>query len=134
MSLRNVESDMSHRHRPQHKEALFSHVGIQHLTKEAVCIIYGSALRGPPNKRLSVSKCSRGGSDLMHSATFNHPERLIAVFSQFPRVSVDVFVWEALCNSWLLWMNVQRSHDCRDTGITHKPLGGSYFFNYIVTG
>ncbi len=52
---------MSHRH----KEAFFPHVGIQRLTKEAVCFINGSALRGPPNKRVSVSKCSRGGCDLM---------------------------------------------------------------------
>lgn len=48
------------------------------------------------------------------------------VFTVPPRVSVDVFVWDALCDSWLLWMNVQRSHDCRDTGITLKLLGGSF--------
>ncbi len=95
---------MSHRH----KEAFFSHVGIQRLTKEAVCFINGSALRGPPNKRVSVSKC-----DLMRSETFS-------VFTAWMCLS------GRLCDAWLLWMNVQRSHDCRDTGITLNPLGGSF--------
>ncbi len=102
---------MSHRHR-----GFFSHVGIQRLTKEAVCFINGSALRGPPNKRVSVSKCSRGGCDLMIQKPLITLKGSLQCFH-----SVDVFVWETLCDAWLLWMNVQRSHDCRDTGIISNP-------------
>lgn len=56
MSLKNGVCAISHRHCPAY-EAFFHPTGIQRLTKEAVCVIYGSALKGPRNKRLSVS-CS----------------------------------------------------------------------------
>ncbi len=112
-----VESDMSHRH----KEAFFSHVGIQRLTKEAVCFINGSALRGPPNKRVSVSKCSRGGCDLMIQKPL--------VFSQRGCVCLGDSLWrlafvdERPAVTWLPW---------------HRNYSQSprwqFYFNYNVTG
>ncbi len=103
-SQRKVESDMSHRH----KEAFFSHVGIQRLTKEAVCFINGSALRGPPNKRVSVSKC-----DLMIQKPL--------VFSQRGCVCLGDSLWrlafvdERPAVTWLPWHRNNLN-----------PLGGSF--------